>query len=105
MRLLEIELRIRARLSTPRRPDSNTTHAAHASQPTTMIGMTPADASTEASATPTPAPVFAPGLTVRVRDELWLITSIIQSVDGTSDRGKQIVDYLANYAKHLNWVQ
>jgi len=30
---------------------------------------------------------------------------IIQSIDGTSDQGKQIVDYLANYAKHLNWVQ
>lgn len=47
-----------------------------------MIGMTPADASTEASATPTPAPVFAPGLTVRVRDELWLITKVTQAVDG-----------------------
>ena len=30
---------------------------------------------------------------------------IIQSIDGTSDQGKQIIDYLANYAKHLNWVQ
>ena len=30
---------------------------------------------------------------------------IIQSIDGTSDQGKQIVDYLANYAKHLGWVQ
>lgn len=30
---------------------------------------------------------------------------IIQSIDGTSDQGKQIVDYLSNYAKHLNWVQ
>ena len=47
-----------------------------------MIGMTPADASTAASATPTPAPVFAPGLTVRVRDELWLITKVTQAVDG-----------------------
>lgn len=25
---------------------------------------------------------FAPGLTVKVRDELWLITSVAQSVDG-----------------------
>ena len=30
---------------------------------------------------------------------------IIQSIDGTSDQGKQIIDYLANYAKHLGWVQ
>lgn len=57
-----------------------------------MIGMTPADASKAASATPSPnatpgqpttdSTVYAPGLTVRVRDELWLITKVTQSVDG-----------------------
>lgn len=30
---------------------------------------------------------------------------ILQSIDGSSEQGKQVVDYLASYAQHLGWVQ
>lgn len=50
-----------------------------------MFGMTTADATTAADAaknTTKDQAIYAPGLTVRVRDELWLITKVTQSVDG-----------------------
>ena len=30
---------------------------------------------------------------------------ILQSIDSSTDQGKQVVDYLTSYAQHLGWVQ
>lgn len=37
---------------------------------------------------------FAPGLTVKVRDELWLITSVAQSVDGYVLKVRGLSDFV-----------
>ena len=49
-------------------------------------------AATNASANTSTA--FAPGLMVRVRDELWLITSVTQSVDGYLLKVRGLSDYV-----------
>ena len=37
---------------------------------------------------------YAPGLMVRVRDELWLITNVTQSVDGYLLKVRGLSDYV-----------
>ena len=52
------------------------------------------DSTLEHMPTPASSTAFAPGLMVRVRDELWLITNVTQSVDGYLLKVRGLSDYV-----------